>query len=225
MADNGISVKEQAAYLKDHNYWIGNRYSNKFVSNLYDLASRGLITAQQWGTYGDVSKSWDKQSRAILAIAAMPAPKEAKSVLDKASVLRLNGYWIDGKSVGKGVIDNLYSLYIDGNITAQEWNKYGIATRPWGKQSYKIISKMTMEPPAASISELEEIKEIPEKITSGSMQDETIGQSPADQGKQVELPIKTDDLPAESETTKTLSEIMGKEKLSAPPTHKSGPVE
>lgn len=142
MTDSAIPIKDQAAHLRTNGFWIGRTYSDKFVRNLYDLASRDLITAEQWNTYGDASKSWDKQSRAILMISKTADPAKAASTEEKAAVLKINGYWIDGKAVGKGVIDNLYTLHTNGKITSDEWNKLGAATLPWDKQSASITSRL-----------------------------------------------------------------------------------
>lgn len=142
MTDTAVSIKDQAAYLKANNYWIGRTYSETFVRNLYDLASRNIITSEQWNTYGNAARSWDKQSRAILMISKTADPANAASTEEKAAVLKINGYWIDGKAVGKGVIDNLYALHTNGKITSDEWNKLGAATLPWDKQSASITSRL-----------------------------------------------------------------------------------
>jgi len=142
MTDSAISIKDQTAHLRTNGFWIGKTYSDTFVRNLYDLAARNLITPEQWNTYGDASKSWDKQSRAILTIAKMADPAKATDTGEKAAVLKINGYWIDGKAVGEGVVDNLYDLHTNGKITSDEWNKLGAATLPWDKQSASITSRL-----------------------------------------------------------------------------------
>lgn len=142
MPNTAVSINDQAAYLKANNFWIGRTYSENFVKNLYDLASRNVITSEQWNTYGNAARSWDKQSRAILTIAKIASPANAADTEEKAAVLKINGYWIDGKAVGEGVIDNLYDLHTNGKITADEWNKLGAATLPWDKQSTAITSRL-----------------------------------------------------------------------------------
>ena len=142
MPDSTISIKDQAAYLRTNNFWIGKTCSETFVRNLYDLASRNVITSEQWNTYGNAARSWDKQSRAILTISKIADPAKAADTEEKTAVLKINGYWIDGKSVGAGVIDNLYALYANEKITSDEWNKLGSATLPWDKQSAAITSRL-----------------------------------------------------------------------------------
>ncbi len=142
MTDSAISIKDQAAHLRTNGFWIGRTYSDTFVRNLYDLAARNLITPEQWNTYGDASKSWDKQSRAILMISKTAGPAKAASTEEKAAVLKISGFWIDGKAVGEGVVDNLYALHASGKINPDEWNKLGVATLPWDKQSAAITSRM-----------------------------------------------------------------------------------
>lgn len=89
------------------------------------------------------------------------------SFKDKQSYLRENKFWV-GKSPRQDVVENLYSLHTSGNITADHWNMYGNAAKPWEEQSPKIgalgtvsvnsdekapAEQLTHETPADTVSE------------------------------------------------------------------------
>jgi len=211
MTDSTITIKDQASYLRSNNFWIGRSYSENFVKNLYDLASRKVITAEQWNKSGDVSKSWDKQSRSILMLSKIPDQKNVTETEKKSAVLKINGYWIDGKAVGEGVIENLYALYVNGKITPEEWNKLGAATLPWEKQSPAITSlldKATETTEEQPVHPEETLKEpAPEEEGSSPTQEEQPAQNtPPTVAERKPAPISAEPEPTPPPTVETPAE-------------------
>lgn len=60
-----------------------------------------------------------------------------RSFKDKQAYLRDNKFWV-GKAPRQDVVENLYSLHTSGNITADHWNMYGNAAKPWEEQSGRV---------------------------------------------------------------------------------------
>lgn len=164
------ATEKRASELSRKNYWIGHkgRYTQGFIDGVYGLVSKQLMTADQWNRLGDVSKSWLNQQPIIHLVAktGKPIPQDISKVdlkdLDSKSIfLQSQGYWL-GETPGEGVVDHLFELHSKDIITAVEWNKKGVASSVWEKQSKDITSRLE-QPTAAHAAPSDETSKTKEE--------------------------------------------------------------